>query len=111
MLAANPMAMAEALLAVDFLAGPLREIIIARSANDPGSLQPFQQGLRDAFCPRKVLFVGEPGSPEWQRLAESIPLLRDKVARDGRVTAYVCTRGRCELPTADPQQFLSQIVG
>jgi uncharacterized protein YyaL (SSP411 family) len=111
MLEANPMAMAEALLAVDFLAGPLREIVIACSANDPGTLQPFQQGLRDTFCPRKVLFVGEPGSPEWRRLAESIPLLRDKVARDGRVTAYVCTQGHCELPTADPQQFLRQIVG
>jgi uncharacterized protein YyaL (SSP411 family) len=111
MLEANPLAMAEALLAVDFLAGPVREIVIAYSASDPGSLHPFRQVLRDTFCPRKVLVVGEPTSSGWRTLESSIPLLRGKVARDGRVTAYVCTRGHCELPTTDPQQFLSQIVG
>jgi uncharacterized protein YyaL (SSP411 family) len=111
MLEANPMAMAEALLAVDFLAGPVREVVVALPPNDDGSAHPFRQLLRDTFCPRKVLFVGEPTSSGWRTLESSIPLLRGKVARDDQATAYVCTRGHCELPTADPQQFQSQIVG
>ena len=41
--------------------------------------------------------------------AADIPLLADKVARDGRATAYVCRQYLCEEPTCDPSDLPSQL--
>jgi uncharacterized protein YyaL (SSP411 family) len=106
----QPMTMGEALLAVDFRAGPIREIVLALPASDATSIRPFQEVLRNTFCPRKVLVVGEPTSPAWQALEARIPLLKNKTTPCDRVTAYVCTQGHCELPTSDPELFTRQIA-
>jgi uncharacterized protein YyaL (SSP411 family) len=110
-MAEHPLAMTETLLAVDYLAGPVHEIVLAHPAGDPASAEPFEQALRDTFCPRKVLLVGDPSSPGWRDLETRIPLLREKVTQGGRATAYVCRQGRCELPTTDPEEFGRQISG
>ena len=39
-----------------------------------------------------------------------VPWLKGKVAIDGRPTAYVCERGRCELPTSDPGRLRAQLA-
>jgi uncharacterized protein YyaL (SSP411 family) len=44
-------------------------------------------------------------------LAERIPLARDKIARDELTTAYVCTRGNCQLPTTNSLEFRRQLTG
>jgi uncharacterized protein YyaL (SSP411 family) len=111
MLAERPMTMTEALLAVDFLAGPVREIVLALPAENPTSARPFEKILREEFCPRKILLAGAPASAAWQALATHIPLLRDRTLRNGQATAYVCSQGQCDLPTSDPAQFLRQISG
>ena len=36
-------------------------------------------------------------------LGKLVPFIADKTAADGRATAYVCVRGRCELPVSDPE--------
>jgi uncharacterized protein YyaL (SSP411 family) len=36
-------------------------------------------------------------------------LMADKVARDGRATAYVCRQYRCDEPTSDPSALASQL--
>jgi len=110
MLAERPMTMTEALLAVDFLAGPVREIVLALPAGNPTSARPFEKILRETFCPRKVLLAGDPDSPAWQKLQSRVPLLRNKPLRDAQATAYVCSQGHCELPTIDPEQFARQIA-
>jgi hypothetical protein len=38
-----------------------------------------------------------------------IPLLEGRVAMGGKVTAYVCEKRVCELPTSDPEVFARQI--
>jgi uncharacterized protein len=106
----RPTAMAESLLAADFLAGPVREIALALPALDAASAEPFRRALRENFCPRKVLVVGESASSSWREMQERAPLLRGKIARDGRTTAYVCTQGRCDLPTTDSETFAKQIA-
>ena len=110
MIEERPMAMTEALLAVDFLAGPVREIVIAVSpGGDSGDA--IHSVLRETFCPRKVLLEGDTTSPQWRSLAERIPLARDKIARDELTTAYVCTRGNCQLPTTNSLEFRRQLTG
>ncbi len=41
--------------------------------------------------------------------ARTVPLLRDRVARDGRATAYVCERFTCKLPVTDPAALREQL--
>jgi uncharacterized protein YyaL (SSP411 family) len=103
----RPMAMTEALLAVDFGAGPVREIVLAVPDREaPGEL-PMRRILAETFCPRKALVTGRPNA--WSRLEERIPWLKDKIAHNGQPTAYVCTQGQCRLPTTDPTEFEQQL--
>jgi hypothetical protein len=106
-LAAQPLAFSEALLAVDFLAGPVREIVLARPT---GGARELERTLAERFCPRKVLVVGEPGSAAWTALAERIPLLGDKVLRDGQATAYVCSGQTCLEPIHEPEILAKQLA-
>ena len=108
-LAADPLSLAEALLAVDFWAGPVREVVVAGVEGAPAN--GFASVLRDTFCPRKVVIAGAPGSDAWRQLLEHIPLLRDKTTRAGRPVAYVCTAGSCRTPTHEAEAFRRQLVG
>jgi len=106
----HPMAMTEALIAVDFLAGPVKEIVLALPEGEAASAKPFHEVLRGTFCPRKVVVTGAPGPAGWQGLLEHIPALRDKATEPGMATAYVCEHGACQAPTSDPESFLHLIA-
>ena len=41
--------------------------------------------------------------------AKLTPLVEEKIARDGKATAYVCERRICQLPTSDPAVFAKQL--
>ncbi len=56
--------------------------------------------------PFQVLAVGA-GAGE----ASAVPLLRDRVAIDGRPTAYVCRDFVCALPVTDPDALAAQLAG
>ncbi len=110
-LSERPMTMTEMLLAVDTLAGPMREIVITLPAGDAAAGGLLLLALRQAYCPRAVLFSGQPGSPAWRTLEQRIPWLSGKTATDAQAMAYVCTQGRCNAPTASTEEFLRQIAG
>jgi hypothetical protein len=97
----QPMAMTHALLAVDFMAGPVREIAVALPSPDGNSSGPLVQSLREVFCPRKVLVIGDPASSDWKKLQAKLPYLAGKAVTHGQATAYVCEHGQCQLPTDD----------
>ena len=44
------------------------------------------------------------------RMSKWIPGLDGKRALEGRATVYVCERGRCELPTSDPDVFAGLLL-
>jgi uncharacterized protein len=108
--AERPMAMTSALLTVDFMAGPVREIALALPSQHPDPGGALAQGLRDTFCPRRVLVMGDPTSAAWQNLETRIAYLADKTAVQGHATAYVCEHGRCQLPTDDAEILRRQIA-
>jgi uncharacterized protein YyaL (SSP411 family) len=64
--------------------------------------------FRTAYVPNRVLLVAAEGPP-LGTLARLVPLVQGKVAAKGQPTAYVCKRGVCDLPTADPVIFEKQI--
>ncbi len=112
LLGEHPLGMSHALLAFDFFAGPVREIVLAlpeASEASAAETRAFREVLRETFCPRRILVMGMPGSPDWRALAEVVPLARDKLAIGGRPTAYVCAQGRCERPTTEPAHFAEQL--
>jgi uncharacterized protein YyaL (SSP411 family) len=109
-LSEQPMAMTHALLAVDFMAGPVREIAVALPSPAGASNRLLVQSLREVFCPRKVLVVGDPTSLSWKDLQAKIPYLANKTATHGQATAYVCEHGQCQLPTEDAT-VLRKLIG
>jgi len=57
------------------------------------------------YVPSLIIAGGAAGADS----AADIRLLADKVARDGRATAYVCRQYLCEEPTCDPRDLPSQL--
>ena len=97
----NPLALTEALLALDYASDEAREIAIVwpRDAT-PDAARPLLDVVRRTFVPNHALAAAsEADAPA---LGKLIPFIADKTAVDGRVTAYVCVRGRCELPVHEP---------
>ncbi|HVV48106.1 MAG TPA: thioredoxin domain-containing protein, partial [Polyangia bacterium] len=107
-LAENPLALAEALLAVDYAAAEPREIAVVwpRGAG-PESAAPLLDVLRRTFVPDGALVaVSEADAPA---LGGLVPWVADKTALSGRPTAYVCVQGRCELPVHDPEALRARL--
>jgi len=65
--------------------------------------------VRRTFLPNRVLAV-VPDQGREEQLEELIPLIRGKVAAEGRATAYVCEQGVCRLPTSDASELAAQLA-
>ena len=97
----------EALLALDFFLDSAKEIVIV-TRRSRAEAEPLLARLRTAYVPNRVLLVA-PEGPPLGALARLVPLVEGKIAAKGQPTAYVCKRGVCDLPTADPAVFEKQI--
>jgi uncharacterized protein len=108
-LTSRPMAMTEALLALDWASDAPREIAIVwpRGAG-PDSAAPLLDVLRRTFLPNVV----RAAAPEDQipALAKVAPFMEGKAATAGRATAYVCERGACQLPVHDGPALAAQLA-
>ncbi len=97
LLAGAPAALGEMLLAVDFLLSEPREVVLVRPRGGDDSA--LLTTVRSQFSPSQVLVRHEDGA------APATPLARDRPAKDGVPTAYVCRRGACQLPVTEPSQL------
>jgi len=104
----RPWSLDEMMLAVDWQTDRAKEIAIilpkggSRSDEAVGRLLSV---LRGRFVPNHVLVIAEEGSAP-----ALVPWVKDKPAKKGAPTAYVCERGACELPTTDPRVFDKQVT-
>ena len=104
----RPIAMTEALLALDFFLDDALEVVVVWPDGAPAeSASAFLEVLRRTFLPSRALVCG----PESvvASAARAVPFAREKVAIGGGATAYVCRRGRCDLPVTDPAALLTQV--
>jgi uncharacterized protein YyaL (SSP411 family) len=65
------------------------------------------QRLRTTYLPNKSFLLLR--EDEAERQQERVPWLEGKRALRGKATAYVCERGRCDLPTSSPPVFERQL--
>ena len=106
----RPIAFGEALLALDFRTDAAREIVVVwPTSAGPAAAAPLVSVLRRTFLPNSVLGGGAEGEA-LDALAVLAPIVEQKRALKGRGTAYVCERGRCQLPTGDPDLLARQLA-
>jgi uncharacterized protein YyaL (SSP411 family) len=97
LLSSAPAALGEMLLAVDFALAEPREVVLVRPRD--GSDAKLLDVLRPRFAPNQVLVRHEDGT------GPATPLARERPALQGKPTAYVCARGACQLPVAEPDDL------
>jgi uncharacterized protein YyaL (SSP411 family) len=102
-----PTAVPRMLAAAELRLAVPKEIVIVKPAPD-ASAEPLLAKLREIFLPDRVLAVAAEGADvaEQERL---VPLFEGRRAIRGKVTAYVCEKRVCDLPTSDPAVFAAQI--
>jgi uncharacterized protein YyaL (SSP411 family) len=104
----RPLAMTEALVALDFFHDVPREVAVVWPEGGEASAAPLVGVLRRTFLPSRALAgASERSIPA---LAKAIPFLEEKVAQGGKATGYVCQRGKCELPVTEAELFHAQLV-
>ena len=96
--AQQPFGYATYLEALELYARTPTEVVIVGPRGDAGT-RALWDVVRSAYLPHRALVRVEPGDP-----APPAPA-RDRPARDGRPTAYVCRQFTCSAPTTDPAEL------
>jgi uncharacterized protein YyaL (SSP411 family) len=104
-----PTAYTELLGALDFMEGPLQEIVIAGDPGDP-VLGRMVHLARSRFLPNSVLMFKPTDRPD-PEIVRYAGFLDQYSAVNGKATAYVCVDHSCRLPTTDPEVMLSELGG
>jgi uncharacterized protein YyaL (SSP411 family) len=107
-MAGAPTGFGQALCALDRYLGPSNEVAIIGDPTAADTLALAAVVTNEAYRPNVMLAVAEPDDA---LAAATVPLLRDRVARDGRATAYVCERFTCKLPVTDSSSLREQLDG
>jgi len=108
MIANHPMAFTQFLGAVDFMAGPSREIIIATEDREDKDALEMVRTAQSMFLPNMllVLHAGNEKGRLMQRLA---PYLESMGPDHGKATAYVCEQYACRQPVTDPESLRAEL--
>jgi uncharacterized protein YyaL (SSP411 family) len=101
----QPMAYTQMLVALDFMIGPSREIVIA---GDPASetTQAMVNAVRRKFLPNKVLLLRPEGSVG-KRLVSLSPFVEAMRPVNGQPAVYVCEQYTCKAPMNSVRQLES----
>jgi len=100
-----PQAHTEMLMALDFLLGPTKEIVVAGAA-DAEPTRALLIIIRGHYLPRSVLALHPPNDDAIQTL---VPFLRTQTMIGGKPAAYVCENYVCKVPTTDAAK-LAQLL-
>ena len=101
-----PSSRTQMLMALDFVLGPSKEIVIA-GPRDAELTQTLLGVVRSQYLPRSVTLLNDPSD---SRLRELVPFLAKQKMRGDKPTAYVCENYVCSLPTSDPTKLRAQLA-
>jgi hypothetical protein len=96
-LAQAPTAAGQALIALDFLLGPTREVAIVDGSR-PAETAEVLAALHRRFLPNKIVLRKTAAMTDDKLPATVAPLLKGKTARGGNATIYICDHGTCGVP-------------
>jgi uncharacterized protein YyaL (SSP411 family) len=99
-----PSAFTQFLCALDYAAGPGREVVVVSGVDRQEALS-MARLLQRPFVPNKIVLLKDGGALE-EISAFTGPL----TAQDGRATAYICVDYACELPVTSPEQALELLA-
>ena len=102
-LAGNAWAMPRMLVAMDLVAGPVRQVVVAGDPEVAGTRALIREFDR-RFLPRDLLLVAD-GAERGRRLADLAPFAATLTPQHGRPAAYVCVDRACRLPVTDAREF------
>jgi uncharacterized protein len=100
-----PTGFAQWLVAASFAAGDAVEVAIVGEPEDPATRKLLER-VWSTWRPFQVLAVASPEAAA----ASAVPLLHDRVALDGRPTAYVCRDFVCALPVTTVEALVAQLA-
>lgn len=101
----QPQAFGHWLVGLDWMLTPTTEVaFIGESAG----IAPFIETLYRRFFPNKIV-VYAPNDAAAAEAGAFLPLLRERVLREGHPTAYLCENFVCQLPVTDVAAFKAQL--
>ncbi len=95
----SPIAHTQLLIALDFVLGPGREIIIAGDFENKKTKE-FLIAIRQKFLPNKILLFRQQGS-EGKRIVTLAPFVERLDVLNQKTTVYVCEGFACKTPVTD----------
>jgi uncharacterized protein len=98
-----PSAVPQMLVAVNFLLGKPRQIIIAGTPGNADTRELLKE-VHSHFLPNAILLFADGGSGQ-ETLALYNDFLKTIHTIDGKATAYVCRDYRCDLPTGTVEEL------
>jgi uncharacterized protein YyaL (SSP411 family) len=75
-----------------------KEVVVAGSKK-AGDTSAFIREINRLYQPHMVLGLAEPKA---RKAMKTLPFLRDRPLRDGKIAAYVCEHYACLPPVTDP---------
>ncbi len=108
-LAQSPTAAGQALLALDFLLGPTREVAIVDGSRRDETDEVLR-ALHGRFLPNKIIVRKTAAMTDERLPATLAPLLGGKVSRGGSATIYLCDHGTCGLPVVGVTQLQARLA-
>jgi len=103
----QPMAHTQLMIAIDFMIGPSKEIVVA---GDPAleATQAMLGAIQRKFLPNKVLLL-RPRGAEGKRLTSLSPFVEGMAPVDHQPTVYICEQYACQAPIRDMPQLESAL--
>jgi uncharacterized protein YyaL (SSP411 family) len=100
-----PQAFGTALVAVDYLTGPRREVAIVGPLEAPAT-RALVAVAREEAGPGAVIACGAPDDAD---ATSAAPLLAERALVHGHPAAYVCRDFACQAPVTDPEALRAEL--
>lgn len=101
----SPQGFTQMLIALDFLWGPSREIVIVGDRQIEATRE-ILNTIYERFIPNKVVAFRPADESEVKRIIGLIPFVKNQLPIEGKTTVYVCENYTCKFPVTDKEKLI-----